>query len=120
MKLLNIGTTIYTLEESIADRWFSGIPYHFEIVHGKIERINIGGYKQYVVPTINRLGRQTSLIYAKTSEIGKSFWLTYQEAVEAAEKATDSYEKRWGRICKGLVPMMRPWRDTAVTNNNIF
>ena len=110
-RLLDIGMELYFIEESITDRWFSGDPYHYEITHGKITRINVGGYKQYVVPTINRLGRQTSLMYAKTSELGKTFWLTYQEAVDAAEKATENYEKRWGRICRDLVPMMRPWRE---------
>ena len=114
MKLLDIGTTIYTLEESIADRWFSGIPYHFEIVHGKIERINIGGYKEYVVHTVNRLGHHSLLRYLKTSQLGKEFFLTYDEAVQAAEKASDVYEARWHET------LMRPWRDTTVTNNNIF
>ena len=110
-KLLDIGTELFFLEESKTDRWFSRDPYHFEVTHGTITRINAGGYKEYVVPTINRLGRQTSLIYAKTSELGKTFWMTYEEAVEAAEKATENYETRWGRICKDLVPMMRPWRE---------
>lgn len=103
-KLLEIGTELYFLEESIADRWFCHDPYHYEITHGTISRINIGGYKEYVVQMVNRLGRKSDLRYAKTSQLGKSFWLTYQEAVEAAEKATDEHEKRWRET------LMRPWR----------
>lgn len=104
-KLLPIGTTLYTIEESIADRWFSDQPYHFEIVSGQISRINVGGYKEYVVPTVNRLGRKSLLRFLKTSNIGKSFFLTYEEAVELAETETARYEKAWHVEC------MRPWRE---------
>ena len=106
-KLLDIGTTIYTVEESITDRWFSGQPYHFEIVSGKISRINHGGYKEYVVPTVNRLGQKSNLRYLKTSDLGKSFFLSYRECIELAERVTADYERRWGE------PVSRPWSDNG-------
>lgn len=103
-KLLPIGTTLYTIEESIADRWFSDEPYHFEIVSGEISRINVGGYKEYVVHLTNRLGRKSNLRFMKTSNLGKNFFLTYEEAVEFAEVETARYERVWHVEC------MRPWR----------
>ena len=105
-KLLPIGTTIYTIEESMTDRWFSDMPYHFEIVSGKISRINVGGYKEYVVHTENRLGRKSNLRYLKTSDLGRNFFLTYEECVEFAERETADYERRWKTEC------MKPWRGT--------
>lgn len=104
-KLLPIGTTIYTVEESISDRWFSEIPFHYEVVSGEITRINKGGYSEYVVQSINRLGRQSNLLYLKTSNLGKSFFTDKVGAVELAEKVTDEYEKKWRET------LIRPWRD---------
>lgn len=110
MKLLPLGTTLYMLEESITDRWFHVIPYHYEIVSGEISRINHGGFNEYVVQTCNRLGHKSCLRFIKTSDVGKrSAWLTYAEAVEAAEKATDRYEQVWGKYLEEKV--MMPWRD---------
>lgn len=105
MKLLPIGNTLYTVEESICDRWFSGQPYHYEIIHGEISRINEGGYKEYVVQAVNRLGRKSNLLYLKTSNLGRSFFLTEQEAVEMAERMTDRHEKTWRE------KLLRPWRE---------
>ena len=102
-KLLDIGTTIYTVEESIVDRWFYDEPYHFEIVSGQISRIIHGGYKQYVVQAVNRLGRKSNLLYLKTSNLGKSFFLTLEECEAFAEKATQDYERRWKET------LCRPW-----------
>lgn len=102
-KLLPIGTTLYTIEESISDRWFAGHPYHFEIVSGQISRINVGGYKEYVVPTMNRLGRKSNLLFLKTTNLGKSFFTDYRECVDFAERTTADYEKRWRE------PLCRPW-----------
>lgn len=103
-RLLDIGTTIYTIEESMTDRWFSHTPYHYEIVHGKINRINRGGFTEYVVQTYNRLGKTANLRYLQTSRLRNTFWLTEAEAIEAAERMTTAYEKHVKER------LMRPWR----------
>ena len=109
-KLLDTGTELWTVEESISDRWFSGKPYHYEVVHGRIGRINHGGYNEYVVQSVNRLEQKSNLLYLKTSGLGKSFFLTEAEAVELAEEVTDDYERRWACLM-GYPPLLRPWRE---------
>ena len=112
MKKLEPGTTLYFLIESIADRSFSGQPYHYEITSGKIEKINeFEGSRadEYMVPTQNRYGRTSCLEYPMCKNVGKTCWLTYDEAAAAADRATDRHESIWGWSLKK--PMIRPWKE---------
>ena len=106
-KMLPVGTKVWTVEESLSDRWYADMPYHFEVVSGFIDRVIVGGYKQYVVPTVDRKGRQSNLLYLKSADLGKSFFLTETEAIEYAEKLTDQEEKKSYNRGK---QMLRPWR----------
>lgn len=83
------------------------MPFHFEVVSGFIDRVIVGGYKQYVVPTVDRKGRQSNLLYLKSADLGKSFFLTEAEAIEYAERLTDQEEKKSYNRGKTL---LRPWR----------
>lgn len=108
-KLLPIGTKVYLLEESISDRWFTDTPYHFEIVYGVVDQIIVGNFKQYQISTMNRLAQKSNLRFKRTTDLGLAFWLTYDEAVQAAEWASDVYEKTWAKMMKE--PLLRPWRE---------
>lgn len=114
MKYLEKGTKLYFVIESLSDRAFSADPYHFEITSGEIDDIHrFEGSRadEYRVLTQNRKGRSSVLEYPRCKDIGKSFFLTFEEAAEAAEKATANYEKIWGWAIKE--PLLRPWRTTA-------
>lgn len=97
------------MTESRTDYWLKDEPYHYEIIHGKINGVIEGGYKQYKVQTINRLGRKSHLCFPKTSDVGRTAWLTYDEAVESAERRSDRYDYVWGRMASEC-PIARPWR----------
>ena len=108
-KLLPIGTRIYTVIESISDRWFSDDPFHYEVVSGEVKETIRGGYTQYVVQAVNRLGHKSNLLYLKTTNLGKTFFLDRASAVDLAEKVSDYYERQWHGITGET--LMRPWRD---------
>ena len=117
-KHLPPGTTLYFVIESIADRAFSGEPYHYEIISGEIrETHTFDGSRsdEYVVPTRNRLGRGSCLEYPLCSNVGKTCFLTLEEAIAAAEEITAGYEKTWGWALKGQ-PLMRPWKEKEKEN----
>lgn len=111
MKRLPIGTKVYMIIESLADRSFFGEPYHYEITSGEIaeHRDWIGRNDEYRVPTKNRLGLGSCLEYPLCKDLGNSFFLTYEEAVDAADRATDQYERTWHWMLKE--PLQRPWRE---------
>lgn len=114
MKHLEKGTKLYFVIESLSDRTFSGELYHFEITSGEITDIrHFEGSRadEYRVPTQNRKGRPSVLEYPRCKDFGKSFFLTFEEAAEAAEKMTDEYEKIWA--WSNEKPLARPWRTTA-------
>lgn len=112
MEKLKTGTKLFFIIESLCDRAFSGEPYHYEITQGEISDVlHFEWHRddEYRVPTKNRLGRGSCLEYPRCKDIGKSFFLTFEEAAEAAEKATDQYEKTWDWAIKE--PLKRPWRS---------
>ena len=114
MKHLEKGTKLYFVIESLSDRTFRGEPYHFEIISGEINDIrHFEGSRadEYRVPTQNRMCRPSVLEYPRCKDFGKSFFMTFEEAAEAAEKATANYEKIWGWAIKQ--PLIRPWRTTT-------
>lgn len=102
-KLLDIGTALYGISESITDYRFRGQPYHYEIVKGKISEIIRGGYTEYKINTWSRCG-SSSLRFVRTNCVGVSWFRTWDEAVEYAERVTDEYEKKW------RTKLLRPWR----------
>lgn len=106
------GTTVYFVIENLCDYHMSTEPYHYEIISGQIRDVNIwpgSRNDEYVVPTKNRLGRGSCLEYPLCKDLGKSFFLTYEEAAAAADKATDDYERRWSIMNEE--PLRRPWRS---------
>ena len=103
-KLLDVGTTLYGISESTTDYRFSGTPYHYEIVKGKISEIIRGGYTEYKITTWSRCG-SSSLRFVRTNCVGVSWFKSWDEAVEYAERVTDEYEKKWREV------LMRPWRE---------
>lgn len=103
-KLLDVGTTVYLIVESFSDYRFRGQPYHYEIVKGKISEIIRGGYTEYKINTWSRCG-SSSLRFVRTNCVGVSWFRTWDEAVEYAERVTDEYEKKWG------AKLLRPWRE---------
>ena len=112
MKYLPQGTKLYFVIESIADRAFSGEPYHYEIISGEIRETHIfdgSRNNEYVVQTRNRLGLSSCLEYPRCASVGKTCFLTFKEAAAAADEATDKYEKTWGMMIRE--PLARPWRE---------
>ena len=108
---LPIGTKLYFVIENICDRKLTDGGYHFEIISGEIDAVHEfeGSRKpEYRVPTVNRLGHGSCLEYPRYDNLGKSFWLTYAEAVYAAERMSDDYENRFGYGLRQ--PLIRPWR----------
>lgn len=116
-KYLPPGAALYFVIESIADRSFSGEPYHYEIISGEIRETHIfdgSRSDEYVVPTRNRLGRGSCLEYPLCSNVGKSCFLTFEEAVKAAEEITAGYENTWSWALKE--PLLRPWKEKEKEN----
>lgn len=112
MKRLPIGTKVYMIIESLSDRSFWDEPYHYEIISGEIKEYNRAGrYDEYVVLTRNRLGLSSCMEYPDCKDLGKSFFLTYEEAVDAADRATDQYERTWHRMLKEPTQLQRPWKE---------
>lgn len=110
---LPIGTKLYFVIESICDHSFRDEKYHFEIISGEITGINefIGSREdEYRVPTKNRFGIGSCLEYPRCKDVGKGCFLTYQEAVESAERITDKYEKHWAYL--EPEKLERPWRES--------
>ena len=110
-KLLPKGTKLYLLEESMTDRWFSDDPYHFEIVTGEITNCIKGGFVEYRIRTINRLGHDAGLRYIRAASVGVSAFTDFESAVEYAERRTNYHERKYGYGMKE--PMMRPWRENS-------
>lgn len=73
---LPIGAEVWTVIESLADRWFSGEPFHYEVVRGKVVGIFRGGYTEYQVSTTNRKGHNSILLYLRTGMYGKTYFGT--------------------------------------------
>lgn len=107
-KLLPTGTTLYGISESTTDYRFSGTPYHYEIVKGKISEIIRGGYTEYKINTWSRCG-SSSLRFVRTNCVGVSWFKTWDEAVEYVERMTEHHEKKFGYMYDR--PLMRPWRE---------
>ena len=111
---LPVGTKLYFVIESICDRNLAGGGYHFEIISGRIDAVH--GFDnsrraEYRVSTVNRFGHSSCLEYPRCENLGKSFWLAYDEAVLTAEKLSDDYERRFGYGLRQ--PLERPWRKKA-------
>ena len=109
---LSVGTRLFFVIESICDRHLAEGGYHFEITSGKIDAVHVfddSRKPEYRVPTVNRLGYGSCLEYPRCANLGKSFWLTYAEAISAADRLTDEHERKFGWMQKK--PMRRPWRE---------
>lgn len=102
---LTVGSEIWTVIESLTDGWFSGEPFHYEVVKGKVVGIFRGGYTEYQVSTTNRKGHNSILLYLRAKMYGKTYFGTEQEAIAFAEKRTDVHEKIW------MEKLPRPWRE---------
>lgn len=112
VKRLDIGTRLFFVIESFCDRNLAEGGYHYEITSGKIDAVHEfedSRKPEYMVPTVNRLGLGSCLEYPRCANVGKSCWLTYAEAVSAAERLTDDRERRFSYGLKE--PMLRPWMD---------
>ena len=108
---LPVGSEIWTVIESLSDRWFSGEPFHYEVVRGKVVGIFLGGYTEYQVSTTNRKGHNSILMYLRTGMYGKTYFGTEQEAIALAEKKTSALEKIWGK------QLPRPWRKLEISDH---
>lgn len=77
-------------------------------VEGTVTEIIIGGLKQAKVRSV--IDRVVNLFYFKTSDYGKRFYSDYEDALNAAIRAADKYDRTWSGITGEKI--RRPWEET--------
>lgn len=105
---IRIGDTLYSVHEHLYyDKSISAAPLlEYIIAEGKAARFIKGGYTQVAIHAV--VDHVLMVYYYKTSDLGKSFFWKYEDAVRVAIRATEEHERVWG-WCVGK--LRRPWEN---------
>ena len=93
------GTGIVSLEFCICEGTLTGYIYH--------------GYHEMKLIGKSPKGYRTPYYY-KYADLGQKVFLSYEEAVEVAERRTREYEHIWGKINPRDQLLRRPWLSGVV------
>ena len=106
---IKIGDTLYSVQEHLYyDKRIKAAPFfEYIVVKGKAVRFIKGGYTQVVIHA--EVDHVLEVYFYKISGLGKSFFRRYEDAVQAAIRATEEYERVWG-WCDGK--LRRPWENS--------
>lgn len=106
---IKIGDTLYSVHEHLYyDKSISVAPLlEYIIAEGKAARFVKGGYTQVVIHAV--VDHVLRVYYYKISDLEKSFFRKYEDAVRVAIRATEEHERVWG-WCDGK--LRRPWENS--------
>ena len=108
MKNFNVGDTLYFVAEHYYYMQNKAAPrMEYLPVKGTIESITIGSYRPIVVECV--IDRHKELFYFTAANCDKRLFRSYAEAVEAAKRETDEYDRKWSRIMGEK--LRRPWEQ---------
>lgn len=101
-----IGETLYSVHEHLYyDKNISPAPLlEYIVVDGKVVRFVKGGYTQVVIRA--EVDHVTKLYFFKTTELEKTFFRKYKDALQLAIRRTEEHERAWG-WCEGK--LRRNW-----------
>lgn len=106
---IKIGDILYSVHEHLYyDKSVQDAPFiEYIVVKGKAVRFIKGGYTQVVIHA--EVDHILKVYFYKISDLEKSFFRKYEDAVRAAIHATEEYERVWGRFYGKL---RRPWENS--------
>lgn len=105
---IRIGEILYSVHEHLYyDKSVRTAPFlEYIIAEGKAVRFITGGYTQVVIHA--EVDHILKVYHYKISDLGKSFFRKYEDAVRVAARTTEEYERAWG-WCDGK--LRRPWEN---------
>lgn len=108
MSPIIIGETLYSVHEHrYYDKSIKPAPLlEYIIAKGTAIRFIKGGYTQIVIRA--EVDCVTELYFYKTTELGKTFFRKYEDAVQLAMRMTEEHERVWG-WCDGK--LRKPWQQ---------
>lgn len=105
---IKIGDILYSVQEHLYyDRNIQVAPLkEYIVVEGKAARFIKGSYTEVAIHA--EVDHVLHVYYYKTSDLEKCLFRKYEDAVQAAIRVTDEYERIWGRY---LGKLRRPWEN---------
>ena len=106
---IKIGDILYSVHEHLYyDKSIKDAPFfEYIVVKGEAVRFIKGGYTQVVIHA--EVDHVLEVYFYKISGLEKSFFRKYEDAVRAAIRATEEYERVWG-WCDGK--LRRSWENS--------
>lgn len=93
------GDTMYTVKEHrYRIKGIAGVMFEYVVVRALVKEIRRMKNRRQEMLTIVEMPGINMMDYPYLSKVGKSYFFTREEAVELAERMTDEFEKKFGRI----------------------
>ena len=93
------GDIMYTVKEHrYRVKGEAGVRFEYVVAKAEVKEIRKARGMRPEILTIVQMPGMNMMDYPYLSKVGKSYFFTREEAVELAERKTDEFEKKFGRI----------------------